>query len=628
MLTSIATVSISGDLSEKLSAIAAAKFDGIEIFEQDFIAHDDSPRAVGQRVRDHGLDVMLFQPFRDFEGLPEPDRRRAFDRAERKFDLMQEIGTDLILICSSVHPKAQGGIDRAADDLRELGERAARRDLRIGYEALAWGKHVNDHRDAWEIVRRADHPNVGLIVDSFHTLGRKLSPESIRAIPGDKIFFVQLADAPLVEMDLLYWSRHFRNMPGEGDLDVAGFTQAVVATGYDGPISLEIFNDQFRGGSPGKIAQDGHRSLLALMNDVVRVQPAPALNVRQMPDRTSVQGIEFIEFAADEDEAIRLGALLGTLGFRETGRHINKAVSLWSQGEIRIVINTEREGFAHASYLARGTSVCDIGLRVDDAAATVERARALGVQLFHQPVGQGELELPAIHSVGGGVMHFIDEKSGLSRVWDVEFREVPSEDHPITGLTRIDHVAHSMEYEEMLTWSLFYTTLFDLRKKPVVDVVDPGGIVRSQVIEAPNAELRLTLNGAETDRTVAGRFVAQRLGSAVQHIAFQTADIFATAETLAGRGFDGLPIPANYYDDIVARFGISPAERAKLEKFNILYDEENGHRFYQLYSRPYGDGFFFEIVERQGGYSGYGAMNAPFRTAALRRLLTADRRSA
>ena len=118
--------------------------------------------------------ITLFQPFRDFEGLPEPQRARAFDRAERKFDVMQELGTDLMLVCSNVSPLALGGIDRAADDFRELGERAARRGLRVGYEALAWGRHVNDHRDAWEIVRRADHPNVGLILDSFHTLARKI----------------------------------------------------------------------------------------------------------------------------------------------------------------------------------------------------------------------------------------------------------------------------------------------------------------------------------------------------------------------------------------------------------------------------------------------------------------------
>ena len=167
-------------------------------------------------VRDAGLQVTVFQPFRDFEGMPEPQRARAFDRAERKFDVMQALGTDLMLVCSNVSPAALGGIDRAADDFRELGERAAKRGLRIGYEALAWGRHVSDHRDAWEIVRRADHPAVGLILDSFHTLARKIDPDSIRRIPGDRIFLVQVADAPLLDMDLLSWSRHFRNMPGPG----------------------------------------------------------------------------------------------------------------------------------------------------------------------------------------------------------------------------------------------------------------------------------------------------------------------------------------------------------------------------------------------------------------------------
>ena len=182
MKTSIATVSISGDFVEKLSAIAAAGFDGIEIFENDFLAFDGSPRDVGRMVRDAGLTITLFQPFRDFEGLPEPQRARAFDRAERKFDVMQELGTDLMLICSNVSPISLGGIDRAADDFRALGERAAKRGLEVGYEALAWGRHIHDHRDAWEIVRRADHPNVGLILDSFHTLARKIDIESIRVL--------------------------------------------------------------------------------------------------------------------------------------------------------------------------------------------------------------------------------------------------------------------------------------------------------------------------------------------------------------------------------------------------------------------------------------------------------------
>lgn len=620
MKTSIATVSISGSFAEKLEAIAAAGFDGIEIFEQDFIAHDGDPREVGEMIRAMGLEITLFQPFRDFEGLPGSLRNKAFDRAERKFDLMQELGTNLVLICSSCHPDSLGGIDRAADDFRELGERAAKRGLRVGYEALAWGRHVNDHRDAWEVVRRADHPNIGLILDSFHTLSRKIDPETIRRIPGDRIFFVQLADAPAIEMDLLYWSRHFRNMPGEGDLDVTAFMQAVMATGYAGPISLEIFNDQFRSGSSATIARDGHRSLVALMDDVAHNEPELPAVAPAMPARAEATGIAFLEFASKGAEADALEMLLGTLGFTHSANHKSKALSLWTQGDIRLVVNRETKGYASRAYTMHGTSVCDIGIGVDSAADTVTRAQALGSASFAQPIDPGQLKIPAIRGQCGSVLHFIDDKNGLSEVWGVEFTPVATPDR-CAGLTRIDHIAHTMSYAEMLSWSLFYTTLFDMKKSTMVDVIDPDGLVRSQAIESSDGALRVTLNGAETHRTIAGTFLAESFHASVQHIALATDDIFATAEALAELGFAALPISLNYYCDLAARFDLDHAVLARLKAANILYDEDAEGAFFQLYSQPFASGMFFEIVQRTDGYGGYGGPNAPFRIAAQKRLI-------
>lgn len=620
MKTSIATVCLSGDLREKLSAIAAAGFDGVEIFENDFLAFDGTPSEVGHMVRDHGLEITLFQPFRDFEGLPEPHRSRAFDRVERKFDLMQELGTDLMLVCSNVSPLSMGGIDRAAADFRELGDRAAKHGLRVGYEALAWGRHINDHRDVWEVVRRADHANIGIILDSFHTLSRQIDVTSIRSIPGDKIFLIQLADAPLIDMDLLFWSRHFRNMPGQGDLPVAEFMQAVVATGYSGPISLEVFNDQFRGGSPKSVAVDGKRSLVNLMDQVARNEPSIAAQPVSMPDRIAVQGVEFVEFAADEEEADELTTMLRGMGFSLQGLHKNREVYLYRQGNINIVINTSKEGFAHSSYLVHGTSAYAIGLRVEDAAATVQRARALGAELFAEKRGPEELHIPAIRGVGGGVIYFIDGKTALSDVWETEFNPVTDDLTPSCGLTRIDHVAQTMNYEEMLSWILFYTSIFRTRKLPMVDVVDPGGLVRSQVIESEDGLLRLTLNGAENRRTLAGHFIAENFGSSIQHLAFATDDIFTTAERMLEQGFRPLDISPNYYGDLEARHGLDSDFVERLRKLGILYDRDETGEYYQYYSRTYGEGFFFEIVQR-AGYPGYGAVNAPFRIAAQKRFL-------
>ncbi|MBB4008483.1 4-hydroxyphenylpyruvate dioxygenase [Rhizobium taibaishanense] len=628
MQTSIATVSISGEFPEKLAAIARAGFTGVEIFENDFLTYDASPKEVAKMVSDHGLEITLFQPFRDFEGMPDLHRARAFERAERKFEIMDELGTDLMLICSNVSPISLGGIDRAAADFRELGERAAKHGVRVGYEALAWGRHVNDHRDAWEVVRRADHANVGLILDSFHTLARKIDPNSIRSIPGDKIFIVQLADAPLFDMDLLYWSRHFRNMPGEGDLPVVDFMRAVAATGYTGPLSLEIFNDQFRGGSPRAIAEDGHRSLVYLMDQVQRQEPDIRLSAPTMPAPIETAGVAFVEFASSAEDKEKLTTLLRTLGFSRTAKHRTRDLDLYIKGDIRILINTDgtENSFANASYSVHGTSAYAFGLKVADAEEAVRRATALGAVPFSEPRRSGEVPVPAIQGVSNSVIYFLDDSPELSRVWEQEFEPVADEQTPAdTKLLRIDHLAQTTRYDEMLTWLLFYGSIFSTRRTPMVDVVDPGGLVRSQAIESrPAPDFRVTLNGADNRKTVAGKFLAESFGTSIQHIALATDDIFGTAAGLAACGFRALPISRNYYDDLEARFGLEPEFADALRAASILYDRDDNGEYFQIYSQTFGEGFFFEIVERRGAYNGYGAMNAPFRIAAQRRQLRPD----
>ena len=158
----------------------------------------------------------------------------------------------------------------------------------------------------------------------------------------------------------------------------------------------------------------------------------------------------------------------------------------------------------------------------------------------------------------------------------------------------------------------------------MVDVIDPAGIVRSQAIEGLDKRFRLTLNGAESRHTLAGQFIAGTLGPGVQHIAFATNDIFATAGLLHARGFKALPISPNYYDDVEARFGLDPVLADRLRETNILYDRDDEGEFFQLYAPTFGEGFIFEIVERRGRYGGYGAANAPFRLAAQKRLMKAQ----
>ena len=244
----------------------------------------------------------------------------------------------------------------------------------------------------------------------------------------------------------------------------------------------------------------------------------------------------------------------------------------------------------------------------------------MGADPFQQPTGPGELDIPAIRGQSGSVLHFIDDKSGLSDVWSLEFANEHTNDAD-AGLKRIDHLAQTMSYDEMLSWSLFYTTLFQMQKSPMVDVADPDGLVRSQALETADGSFRITLNGAETHRTMAGNFLADSFGASVQHIALSTDDIFASAAAMAKLGFEPLPMSENYYSDLVARFDLNMYMLEALRAGNILYDEDTNGSFFQFYSKPYAGGMFFEIVERRGNYKGYGAPNAPFRIAAQKRLM-------
>lgn len=616
MRTAIATVCLSGTLREKLDMIAAAGFRAVELFENDLIAYPGPPSEVRRICDDLGLAIITLQPFRDFEGMPEGRRQRVFDRAERKFDLLQELGTDLLFVCSSVSPEAMGGIDRIAADFRELGERAARRGLRVGYEALAWGRHINDYRDAWEVVRRADHPAVGTILDSFHILSRGTDLSPLRAIPADRIFLVQMADAPKLQMDHLSWSRHWRCMPGQGEFDLVGFMDALEATGYQGHLSLEIFNDRFRAGSARAVAIDGRRSLLWLLDESARRLKRPIAGAVPMPPPAPVEGVEFIELAIEEAQRPQMEGLFRAMGFRRAGTHRSKDVSLWAQGAIRIVLNSESDGFAHSYQITHGTSVCAIALKVPDARATIARATALLDTPHVGAVGPGELDIPAVRGLGGSLVYFVDGE--LARWSQVDF-VADADDTPESGLTGVDHISQTMHYEEMLTWLLFYTSLLAARATSSQAVVDPNGIVQSQVIESglngTGDGLRLVLNGSQSNRTRSGRFVNEFFGSGVQHIAFATADIRGSVARMRAAGIGFLPIPDNYYEDLAARSDLSDDEIAELKALRILHDRDADGEFLHAYTQSLEGGLFFEIVQRDR-YKGYGAINAGVRLAA------------
>ena len=502
---SIATVSLSGNLLDKLEAAAAAGFDGVEIFENDLLTFEGTPADVRKAARDLGLEIAIFQPFRDFESMPEPQRARNMDRAERKFDVMQALGTDLVLVCSNTQPHSLDDDARAAADLREMAERAAKRGLRVGFEALAWGQNIRRWSHAWKVVQEADHPALGLILDSFHTLSLGDDPSGIAQVPGERIFFVQLADAPKLTMDVLSWSRHFRNFPGQGDLPVEDFTRAVVASGYRGPLSLEIFNDDFRTLPARTNARDGLRSLIFTESRT---------GVLDLPPPPVVERVEFLEFAVDEGARRKLATYLERTGFRRAGRHRSKDVDLYRQGDVSLVLNSEQDSAASEHFQLHGPSVCAFAVRVDDVGQTLTRARKLLCSDWQEHRGEGELPISGIRNTDGTLILLVEAPRPGEGSWQDDFVMLEEGTEVAdSGLTGCDHIALALPNGTMDSAVLFWRSVFGLEPQSIWDLADPQGLVRSRAVVSDNGTLRLPLNISEGQKTSTGRFVTAFAGA-------------------------------------------------------------------------------------------------------------------
>ncbi|MBB3259820.1 4-hydroxyphenylpyruvate dioxygenase [Paraburkholderia bannensis] len=623
---SIATVSISGTLAEKLAAISAAGFTGVEIFENDLLYFEGSPADVRRMAADHGLAIVLYQPFRDFEGVSAARLARNVERVKRKFDVMHELGTDRLLVCSSVAPDAIDDDALAIDQLGELAKAAAEAGVVTCYEALAWGRNVSTYRHAWKLVDAVNSPNLTLALDSFHTLSLDDTPDAIASIPGHRIGFVQIADAPKMQMDVLEWSRHYRCFPGQGDFALADFTAQVVKSGYQGPLSLEIFNDGFRGAPTAATAADGHRSLLLLealtheelAKDNNATAGAPLYTPPAAPAHAQWQ---FLEFAVDAAARERVASLLDKLHFRRAGQHRSKDVTLYRHGSAAIVLNAEPDSFADAFFQRHGLSLCACALRVDDARLALERAAGFGYQPFSGRVGPNERVVSAVQAPDGSLNYFVNEEPGKPTLFEADFVltdvDGPTEVGPIAG---IDHVSLSLPAGSFDSWVLFLKSVFGLQASAAVLVPDPYGLVRSRALFSADRGLRVVLNASVDQHTAAAQTVRAYHGTGLNHVAFSTGDIFRAVTEFEAAGVPLLRVPANYYDDLEARFAMSADFLDALRQHNLLYDrDEKGGEFLHAYTETLDQRFFIELVERRGGYDGYGAPNAAVRLAAQAR---------
>jgi 4-hydroxyphenylpyruvate dioxygenase len=602
----IATVCLSGTLEDKLTAAAAAGFDGIEIFEPDLLASPWAPKELAARCAGLGLSIDLYQPFRDLDST-DPERfARNLRRAERKFDLMAELGTDTVLVCSSVAPDAVADQDRLAEQLATAAGLAAERGLRIAYEALAWGRHVSTWDRSWDAVRRADSPALGLCLDSFHVLSRGGDPAGFADVPGEKLFFLQLADAPHMDMDVLQWSRHHRLFPGQGAFDLPGFLGHVLAAGYTGPLSLEVFNDVFRQADPARAAVDAMRSLLWL-EEALAVR-RPDLGLPGPPAAPALSGYAFAELAVDGLSGPEVAGALTGLGFTHTGQHRSKPVQLWEQGRARVLLNASVVRPAEAGV----AEVAALALESADPGRSAERAEAFLAPVLPRTRGVTEADLSAVAAPDGTQVFFARTGPGG---WPADFLPTGAVAGAGAGITGVDHVALTQPFDSFDEAGLFYRSVLGLEPETVTEYAAPFGIVRSRAVTGPGRAVRLALSVSLLRRGEWAPGVP-----APQSVAFATDDVVATARSLRAAGAPLLEVPANYHDDLDARLDLDPGLMADMREFGLFYDEDERGGYLHLVTEVLGSRVFFEVVQRIGGYDGYGTVDAPVRMAAHRRL--------
>lgn len=595
MRKGIATVCLSGTLEEKLVAASRAGFDGVEVFENDLIGSPLSPPAVRALADDLGLAIDLYQPFRDFEAVSAAQLERNLRRAEAKFDVMEALGADLILVCSNVSAEAIDDDALAAEQLRLLAERAAERGFRVAYEALAWGRHVSEYDHAWRLVQAADHPALGVCLDSFHILSRGTSLDAIAEIPADKLFFLQLADAPHLVMDVLQWSRHYRCFPGQGGFDLAGFTRRTLDAGYAGPLSLEVFNDVFRQADPERMAVDAMRSLLVLEESLGAGPPLPA--------PSPLRGYAFVELAVDPASAGETQRVLHALGFSQAAQHRTKPVTLWRQADARVLLN------AGASAT---NGIAAIAVESADPGRSAERAEALLAPVLGRHRGRAEADLAAVAAPDGTSVFFCRTDEQAAASWLQDFDALAPAGGPApAGVERIDHVALAQPSDYFDEAVLFYRSVLALEPRESLELAAPDGLIRSRAVSNGDGSVRLALNVP----LLAGD---PPHPAGLQHVAFACDDVLATAESMRERGVTPLAIPANYYDDLAARCELEPGLIEAMRDLSVLYDRDARGEFLHFYTPIVGGRLFFEVVQRRGAYDGYGAANSPVRMSAQR----------
>ena len=277
------TITMAGPLEAKLDAMKSVGFSQVMLMARDLVGHPGGVKAAVKAVQESGLRPTGFQVLRDFEGLSGHLHNYKVDIAKSMLEMCAATGSKVLLACSSTSRHATEDLDLIAKDLKKLAMMAIPLGIKVAYEGLSWGRTVNEFTTSWDVVCRADCPNLGIGIDSFHIFAAKTPLDAIEDIDPDRIFLAQLSDfmwheTPSFE-ERMTTARTFRVFPGEGvhSDQLADLVLRLERIGYRGDYSFEVFNDDYQQLPLETVAERARKSATWLHQDVLhRSAPLPS----------------------------------------------------------------------------------------------------------------------------------------------------------------------------------------------------------------------------------------------------------------------------------------------------------------------------------------------------------------
>jgi sugar phosphate isomerase/epimerase len=281
------TITLAGPLSAKLEAMSEAGFSQVMLKANDLVGHPGGFNAAVSDFKASGLRGTGFQVLRDFEGLSGDLHAYKVDIAKSMLEMCAALGCNVLLACSSTSTHASEDKEHIVRDLRKLAMLAIPFGIKIAYEALSWGRAINEFSHAWDVISRADCPNLGLGLDSFHIFASKTPLDELNFVAPHQIFLVQLADfmwqeTPTFE-ERRTTARTFRVFPGEGvhSADLKALVLKLENLGYNGDYSFEVFNDDYQQMPLQTVTARAQKSALWLADDVMQ-RNAPDIHAMRL----------------------------------------------------------------------------------------------------------------------------------------------------------------------------------------------------------------------------------------------------------------------------------------------------------------------------------------------------------